>query len=154
TLVTMPLILLLLDYWPLGRFATAGPGKWKLAARLATEKLPLLLLSAASSWITVIAQRKDGALQKLEIVRLDDRVQNAVLSYAWYLKDMFWPANLSSFYPYYKDTKPALYGFKVAMASALVLAITAFVMLTWRRAPYLFVGWFWYVVSLVPMIGI
>jgi Flp pilus assembly protein TadD len=142
--VTLPFALLLLDYWPLGRFRTSG------FARLLREKIPLLALSAASSVVTYLGQKQMGAMGILEHVGLSTRVGNAIRSYAVYLGKTFWPHPLALPYPY--DTHiawPALLG-----AAVLLAAVTALAVRERSRAPFLLVGWFWFVGVLVPMIGL
>jgi len=185
-LITLPLVLLLLDYWPLGRLkrepampaaapvtppatrerrikkqerqrkeplttpSSRGSVAWSLVLPLVYEKIPLLVLSVASSLITLYAQQKGGAVVPLSHYSLLDRVANAIVSYAAYLWKMFWPSGLIFFYPM-RVHSPAL----VLLASALLLVGATFLSLRWAaRRPYLAVGWFWYVITLLPVIGI
>ncbi|HVN05235.1 MAG TPA: tetratricopeptide repeat protein [Bryobacteraceae bacterium] len=142
--VTLPLVLLLLDYWPLGRFSPAN------RARLVFEKVALLPFSAASGVLTYIGQKRMGATQTLGPISLVTRLENAILSYAAYLGKTFWPRRLALLYPYDKHLAlPA-----VLAAAALLAAITVFVIVMRTRAPFLPVGWFWFLGVLVPMIGI
>ena len=140
-LATLPLVLLLLDYWPLGRMG--------LGWRLVVEKLPLLALSAASCVLTLLAQRTE--LASLDVVPLGSRVANAVVSYAAYVGQFVWPAGLAVFYPYPDAGRPI---WQVAGALLLLLVITAAAAACWRRFPWLPVGWFWYLGMLVPVIGL
>jgi tetratricopeptide (TPR) repeat protein len=150
--VTLPFVLLLLDFWPLGR---AGTGERPLidgakAVRLVMEKIPLLALSVVSSVITVIVQRREGAVGDLETFPLGRRAANALMSYGTYLLETFWPARLAAIYPY-PHSVPA----GRALASLVVLvAVTAMVVYGARRYRYLPVGWFWYLGTLVPVIGL
>lgn len=151
--VTFPFVLLLLDAWPLGRvrgFAASRPGAAGPvpAARLVAEKLPLLAMSAASSAVTVVAQYRGGAMASLE-VGVAVRVSNAFLSYARYLWKTFWPTDLAAFYP-----RQTLVVWEVAAAALLVVAITGFLLLRARRAPWAAVGWLWFLGMLVPVIGL
>ncbi|HEY2388250.1 MAG TPA: tetratricopeptide repeat protein [Candidatus Binatia bacterium] len=156
TLVTLPFVLLLLDVWPLRRvpaFAppdvagTAGP---TTAWRLVVEKLPLFALSAADSAITVAFQARSGAVESLGAFPLAMRLANALTSAIDYLGQTVWPARLACFYPYPARIPPS----HVAGAALLLLAITGLALRGVRRAPYLLVGWLWYLGTLVPMIGI
>jgi tetratricopeptide (TPR) repeat protein len=140
-LVTLPCVLLLLDAWPLGRLGE-GP------RRLLVEKIPLFVLSAAASAVTVYAQ--EGSLATLEAVSLGRRIGNALVSYAAYLGKLFWPAKLAVFYP----LPVAIPLWKSLAAGALLLAITAFCLWRFRRQPVLAVGWFWFLGMLVPVIGL
>jgi protein O-mannosyl-transferase len=144
-LVTFPLLLILLDYWPLARFpdrATAG--------RLLLEKLPLLGLSAASAVVTVYAQKGGGAVVSREVIPVGARVANALFAYAAYLGKTVWPSGLAALYPFPTEFPPG----KVAAAALLMVAITALALRQWRRQPYLPVGWLWFCGTLVPVIGL
>ena len=148
-LVTLPFVLLLLDYWPLGRLPKTAA--WKAAAlRLVAEKIPLLLLAAAASGVTYIAQRQKGAMLFGERMPFTGRLSNAVTAYVAYLAKTIWPGGLSIFYPY-DEHLPA---WEVGLAAAALVAVTALVVWQGRRRPYLAVGWFWYVGTLVPVIGL
>jgi tetratricopeptide (TPR) repeat protein len=143
-LVTLPVLLLVLDYWPLRRFANGWD--WKLVL----EKIPFLAISIVSSVLTVRAQHAAGAVRSLEDLTLAERVSNAVMSYAIYITKTFWPSNLGNYYTYPKGGWPTL---EVAGAVLLLAAITVLSIVTVRRRPYLLTGWLWYVISLVPVIG-
>jgi protein O-mannosyl-transferase len=149
-LVTLPFVLLLLDYWPLGRFAAkplaASQPTWR---RLLAEKLPLLLLAAASCVVTSAAQQK--ALVPVDVVPVSSRIGNTLVSYVAYVGQFFYPAVLAVLYPHPQDGLPT---WKIALAAAVLVAISVAALLAWRRLPYLFVGWFWYVGMLVPVIGV
>lgn len=159
-LVTLPFVLLLLDYWPFRRWkpgacAEGGgspvstPNSSSLRS-LVMEKLPLFTLSAISSFITYLVQQRGGAVGTLESFPLHVRLVNALVSYLEYLGKMFWPSNLSFFYPYPKEL-PLV----EATAALVALIVISFLALRWRRRhPYLPVGWFWYVGTLVPVIGL
>ncbi len=154
-LVTLPFLLLLLDVWPLRRVppwsvdepAAAPPVGWR---RALAEKLPLLALSAASSAVTVIAQDRGGALRGLDL-GLGARAANAVVSYVRYVEKSLWPAGLAIFYPYPEGGTPA---WAVAGAAVLLAASVAAAAYFARRAPAVAVGWFWFLGSLVPVIGL
>jgi len=143
-LVTLPLVLLLLDFWPLGRSQRMGWG------RLVLEKLPLLALSAASGVLTLIAQQAGGAVATLECVPFALRLQNAFISILAYIGKMFWPADLAFFYPFRHEIPL----WQLVYGGTAVVLLTAFALSQARRRPYLAVGWFWYVITLMPVIGI
>jgi tetratricopeptide (TPR) repeat protein len=140
--VTLPLVLLLLDYWPLGR----GPGKWQVL-----EKLPLLGLSLAAGLLAVAAQGSYGSVAPLQIIAPAARIKNAVVSFAIYLRQAVLPLDLA---PYYQHLGDALPLWQVLAAGAVIVAITALVLWQARRRPYLLVGWCWYSVALMPVIGL
>ncbi|MBI2787195.1 MAG: tetratricopeptide repeat protein [Elusimicrobia bacterium] len=150
-LVTFPCLLLLLDVWPLRRWALPGDApdpRHEPWGRLLAEKVPLLLLSAASSWITVRAQALNVA--KLEVLPLSLRVANAASSYVAYAVKTIWPAKLAVFYPYPHVQS----GWRMVACLLLLAAVSAAVLREVRRRPYLAVGWFWYLGTLVPVIGL
>ena len=144
-LVTLPLVLLLLDYWPLGRWNRLGPVPW----RVLVEKVPLLLLAAASCVATVTAQT--SAMTTLEKLPFADRAANALLSYVAYLGQSLCPTSLAVFYPHPQDTL----SWWIVGGSLLLLVSVLIVVVMWRRRrPYLLVGWLWYLGMLVPVIGL
>jgi tetratricopeptide (TPR) repeat protein len=149
-LVTLPFALLLLDAWPLGRLA--GEGGWiGRAPLLLREKIPFFALAAASSAITVAAQRAGGALATFESYPIAWRLGNALISYVLYLRDTFWPSGLAVFYPHPRAELGAV---APALAGLLLAGITG---LAWRMRgsrPYVAVGWLWFVGTLVPVIGL
>jgi Flp pilus assembly protein TadD len=144
-LVTLPFVLLLLDYWPLERF-----GKQKFLY-LVLEKVPLFALSAASSVVTFFVQRSNEAVVSLEAFSLKYRIFNAVVSYAGYIQKMVWPSRLAVFYPHSYQRISVLL---TIISAAILLVITFFVIRYAKRYKYLLFGWFWYVGTLVPVIGI
>jgi tetratricopeptide (TPR) repeat protein len=147
-LVTLPLVLLLFDIWPLKRvrFQT---GEGKIWLRMLREKIPLFVLVAASSIITVIAQWRGGTVQDFEVLSLYQRIANALISYVAYLGQMLWPRNLAAYYPYVRLS------IWYAAASALILIIVSVAVIRlFRSRSFLFVGWFWYLFTLVPVIGL
>ncbi len=153
-LVTLPLVLLLLDFWPLGRITTAWSGAGRgVESRWAPflDKAPLLALSAASSAVTLLAQSRGGAVVGLEVFPLPVRAANAVLSYFRYLLKAFWPTGLTVQYRYVplSPTSP-----KVLVALVALIAVTFAVLRFARKRPYLAVGWLWFVITLVPVIGL
>lgn len=146
--VTLPFLLLLLDVWPLRRWQPAAG--WRAAWPLVVEKLPLLLMTVAGSLITVYAQRRAGAVQSLEDFPLALRIAKIPVAYAHYLISTVWPANLAALYPY-----PASIPLWQSLSSVLVLAAITAAAIRWvRTRPYLFVGWFWFLGMLVPVIGL
>jgi len=159
-LVTAPIVLLLLDYWPLRRLEQPSltTGKKKIAQsgnqgevirRLLLEKIPLLILSIGACTVTYILQKRAaGAIPPLPLLW---RVQNAFTSYAIYVWKTLWPTHLAVFYPHPNDT---LAIWKVISAIVFLLAITALAIVFRKQRPYLFTGWFWYLVMLLPVIGL
>jgi Flp pilus assembly protein TadD len=150
TLVTLPFVFLLLDFWPLGRLRVVGV-KQPSVARLLGEKIPFFAASVAFSVIAMFAQSRGGAVMDRTHFPLSERALNAVLVYAAYLGKIFWPGNLAVYYPHPHE---ALSLTAVGLAGALLLAISAAAIACVRRYPYLFVGWCWYLGTLVPMIGL
>ena len=137
-LVTLPVVLLLLDLWPLRR-----------GVRI-LEKLPFFAASIVSSVVAYVAHQRGGAVAALEVVPLAPRLENALVSYAIYLVRTFWPTHLAVFYPYPLQSMvmPA------TLAAIALLVITVLVISQRSRRPYLAVGWLWYVVTLTPVIGL
>ncbi len=143
-LVTLPFLLMLLDYWPLQRAAIT-----RLAAQV-HEKLPLLLLSAASCVVTVIAQSRGGAVLTLIRLSVPARIATVMQSYCGYLQKMVWPVGLAVIYPLPKSVN-----WLAAMACGILLVgLTAFLLAAARKHKYFAVGWLWYLGTLVPVIGI
>src|SRR5439155_7900914 len=144
TFVTVPLVLLLLDYWPLQR-----ANDFRGSRRLLMEKIPLLALSAAASVATVFAQTVTMA--SLEQLSLLARLKNAAVSVIVYLRQMFWPTHLAVFYPHPHDQ---LNIWVVLACVALIVVLTLLAIFFRQKHPYVFVGWFWYLILLVPVLGI
>lgn len=139
--MTLPVVLLVLDAWPLRR---AEPWRRRLF-----EKLPLFALSIASLVLTFLAQRQAGAVVSLEKSSTGDRLANALLSYLLYLRDAVWPLRLAAFYP--RELVPVL----LAVASGVLLAaVTLFLIRQRVRRPHLLAGWLWFLVALLPMSGL
>jgi tetratricopeptide (TPR) repeat protein len=151
-LVTLPCVLLLVDVWPLGRLPILSITSWSTAKPalrpLLIEKIPLFVLAAVMSGLTVYTQTR--SLAKLAAVPLARRFGNALTSYAAYLGKTFWPRRLAAFYP----LPNAVPLWQAAAAALLLAAVTALVLLRLRRSPWLAVGWLWFVGMLVPVIGI
>jgi len=144
--VTFPLVLLLLDFWPLNRMGAVPLRKILL------EKAPLLSLSAASSIVTLLAQGRFGAIDRA--LPVGERALNAAVSYAAYLRKTAWPSDLAVFYPYTAGGGDGVTAWKAAAAFLLLAGVTSASLATARRAPYLFTGWFWFLATLVPVIGL
>jgi tetratricopeptide (TPR) repeat protein len=175
-LVTLPCVLLLLDYWPLERLSEEEGGEAasvrqgldqedrqpsqadprsmglnrRVVFRLLLEKAPLFLMAAASSIITIKAQRMDGALN-VRALSLGARLSNALVSYVAYIQKMVWPTRLAVLYPHPGATQPRG---PVIVAVFILASISILVILGRKRYPYLIVGWLWYLGTLVPVIGI
>jgi len=165
-LVTLPFVLLLLDYWPLNRFQlgedygsaenesakSLEPSTKKLPpSRLIGEKLPMFMLSGIFSVIALWAQAKAGAMSGLEIVPFKWRIANALASYVAYIGKMIWPRNLAVFYPHPQNSLPI---WQVVLAGLLLLILSAVVLRLAARYKYGLVGWLWYLGTLVPVIGL
>jgi Tfp pilus assembly protein PilF len=143
-LVSVPLVLLLLDFWPLDRLHSPY---WPVVR----EKIPLVFLAAASCVVTLVAQQRGGAIGSFERLPLSMRLENAVVSYAGYLSKTIWPAGLSIVYPHPGPGRP---GWQLAGAISLLAAISYGAIRARRRRPYFLVGWLWFLVTLVPVIGL
>jgi tetratricopeptide (TPR) repeat protein len=157
-LVSLPIMLLLLDFWPLRRMPcvmydarTTFYSKARLmlapAAKLAVEKVPLFVLSAVSSVITILAQKSEHAFMAIPFMT---RMSNAALSYAHYLYSAFIPINLSVYYPY----NDAIDWRKPAMAAIILIVVTAIALWQKNKRPWITAGWLWYLCTLLPVIGI
>ncbi len=148
-LVTVPFVLLLLDYWPLRRITDqrTHPGHQLLS--LLVEKIPLIALSAVSSTVTFLAQR--GALGWTEQLPMLSRFNNAIVAYIIYVRQMFWPAGLAVFYPHPENRLPP---WEISLALSVLIGITVAAVILRKKAPYLITGWFWYLGMLVPVIGL
>ena len=164
--VTLPFALLLLDLWPLRRFAGSEDPAYTPRAgskdaaysgrrpglqtrRIILEKIPLMALAFATSAATFVVQKQVGAVANLSALPLPLRIQNALLGYVMYLWTTMWPANLAAFYPL-RD----IAAWEVAGAAALLLALTGLVFAVRRTHPYVLVGWLWYLVTVAPVIGL
>jgi hypothetical protein len=147
-LVTLPCVLLLLDYWPLNRWNGAST-----AARfgLLAEKVPFFALSAAASAVTLFAQGSGGSVASIEDFPWPVRLANALIAYCWYLGKSFVPTKLAVFYPYFAELPPVG---ETLLAGFLLAGITVTSVALARRRPYLLVGWLWFLGTLVPVIGL
>ncbi len=184
-LVTLPFVLLLLDFWPLERWPDVSnpshnptainntvsvkkknrhkhnvPGEKKLSASgksrgqsmgiLLWEKAPFVFLAIISAVLTIWAQSKGGVIIALQRLPFPERIVNAIVSYVGYLGKIFWPVDLAVFYPY----EGSLPSWQVFGAAFILLGISAAVIYFIKKAPFLFVGWFWYLGTLIPVIGL
>lgn len=165
-LVTLPFVLLLLDYWPLNRYLLArsgrgnneaiqapiDPGRSRSSARgLVLEKAPLFALAAISCMVTFLAQQSGQAVRSMEAFPITVRIANSLTSYVAYVGKTIWPANLTIFYPHPGDALPI---WKAAGAGLLLLFISMGALRAVKRYPYFTVGWLWYLGTLVPVIGL
>jgi Flp pilus assembly protein TadD len=153
-LVTLPLMLLLLDYWPLGRYASLRSNEVGAAAavwRLVWEKAPLFALAAASSVLTFFVQQTGGAVSSSEALPFGVRVANALVAYVSYIGKTIWPQGLAALYPHPRTTLPT---WEVVLSGLLLIWVSAVAVRAARKHPYAAVGWLWYVVTLVPVIGL
>jgi len=169
-LVTLPFVLLLLDYWPLGHWQKALKNEGersnvallekKISApikncsysikRLLWEKAPFIFLTIVSSVVTLWAQNKGGAVLSLEYLPFPERVANAIISYVSYLRKTFWPVDLAVFYPY-EHSFPL---WQILLSCFILTGTTIIVIYAIKKLPFLFVGWFWYLGTLIPVIGL
>jgi len=154
-LVTLPFLLLLLDFWPLNRLKLwqsehheAEQDKSNLM-RLVLEKIPIMLLAVVASVLTLLAQ-KNSMPTNTSTLTFDLRAMNALFSYMEYLRRMVWPSGLAVLYPVLHGVTP----WKIIVSGGSLLLITYFVLLNLRARPYMAVGWFWYLGTLVPVIGL
>jgi tetratricopeptide (TPR) repeat protein len=159
-LVTLPFVLLLMDYWPLNRTSIntlnedqteiqppfkSKKAKWSF---LLLEKIPLFILTAISICVTLYAQHSVGAMMRMHYLSLSRRISNAIVSYGLYIKKMFWPLDLSLFYPLYSVGL-----WKLLSVSFFLILLSAIALRYYRKHPYLLVGWLWFLGTLVPVIG-
>lgn len=172
TLVTLPFVLLLLDFWPLNRFVCNAPDSGQVAEqqralpktdhrwvtdshrrwqRLLLEKLPFFVLSALFCVVAVIAQMGGGGMRLSTQLSLVTRCLNAVVAYVLYIKKTFWPINLAAFYPHPQESIATA---EVIAAALILVLVTVAVLAAAKRCPYLPVGWFWFLGTLVPVIGL
>ena len=161
-LVTLPFVLLLLDYWPLRLFSLPTlrrppapplhpvPRSITPLFHLVLEKLPFFVLSAASSAITILAHRGLGMLEATAGLGLEFRLESALVSYGGYLGNAFWPSKLAVLYP----LPPAWPTRTVAFSGLLLLGVSALAIAKMRSRPYLLVGWLWFLGTLVPFVGL
>jgi tetratricopeptide (TPR) repeat protein len=155
-LVTLPFVLLLLDYWPLSRFQRSEV-KGRMSetkstmTRLVVEKIPLFILSAATCAVVLVTQNKSESMAGVRVLPLPWRIENAFVAYATYVCQMIWPLNLAVLYRHPHGSLPL---WKVALSLVFLILISAGAVISRKRRPYFFTGWFWYLGMLVPVIGI
>jgi protein O-mannosyl-transferase len=149
-LVTLPFVLMLLDYWPLGRYEPDNRFVARFV-RLFREKSPLLLLSLVGGILAVHSQSVGGSMGDVSRLPLATRTANAVVSYAKYILKMFWPTNLSVLYPHPGMTLPE---WQIVLSGLFLVGVTFYVVWKGRALPFMAVGWFWFVGTLVPVIGL
>jgi len=140
---------LLLDYWPLARIDGQRSNNGRQVLQLVLEKIPLLALCAVSSIVTFLAQR--GAIGWTEQLPMSARINNTLVTYIVYIRQMFWPARLAVFYPHPENRLPV---FEISLAVIVLIGITAAAFLFRKKGPYLMTGWLWYLGMLVPVIGL
>jgi len=156
-LVTLPVVMLLVDYWPLQRHIAhienakekQAPGLLNWMVFSLREKIPFLLLSVVSSVTTIYAQNKGGALKTLDLFSLWQRMGNAVTSYCKYLFKTVWPTDLAIYYPFPKS----IVIWQVVLSFIVLLLVTVMALNVRKRHPYFVVGWLWFLVTLIPVIG-
>jgi tetratricopeptide (TPR) repeat protein len=148
-LVTLPFVLILLDYWPMGRFGNLSGWRWLW--RAIVDKSPLLAMSAAFCVVTYLAQLNAGAVPDMVSLPISLRVSNALMSYVRYIGKFFYPTSLAVLYPLDANGYPL---WKVAGCFALLFAATTVVILERHRRRFLLTGWLWYLGTLVPVIGL
>jgi len=151
-IVTLPFLLLLLDYWPLNRFNLFQPGRnhWRVPLHLVLEKIPLFLLSGISIYLATSSLRGSGSYILLQSVPVSLRLGNAIVSYAKYIGKMLWPQDLAVLYPFPKIVP--LY--QSLGAFLLLIGISILFIAAHRKHAYLMIGWFWFLGTLVPVIGL
>ena len=144
-LVTLPFVLLLMDFWSLERLKSL-----KDLPALLIEKIPLFVLSGVSAYLTILAQRASGAVETLEALPFGTRVLNAIVAYAKYIVTLFYPANLAVWYPYEREFPV----WQITSAIVLLVGITAVCWWQRKTRKYLLMGWLWFLGTLVPVIGL
>lgn len=147
-------VMFLMDYWPLGRlddFVFRSAQSWKKAAKLLVEKIPFMMLAAASLLAAFVSEKTEGTLPSLAHLSITERLSTACINYFTYLTMTAWPIDLSVYYPY-PNVAPPLW--KLLGALTVLLAVSVVVILRRRAQPYLFFGWVWYLGTLVPVIGL
>ncbi len=150
SVITLPCVLLLLDYWPLARFDAGFLSKGRSHLALIVEKTPYFLLALTASVVTFLVQRSGGAMKGAAMFSFSSRAGNALVSYCRYLGKLVFPVKLAVFYPYFGS-----WPIPIILVCGLVLLVISILAIRGRKSrPWFFVGWFWYVGTLVPMIGL
>ncbi len=152
-LIAVPFVLLLLDFWPLGRIKkmAAEIGARQTWTRLVSEKVPLLVLAAGSMFVTMLAHKSQGAVAAADFAPLGQRIACSVVNYVSYLGKTLWPRDLACLYPNPGNSLPV---WAVVVSSVLLIAVSALAVIVRARRPYLLAGWFWYLVALAPASGL
>ncbi|MHC4637090.1 MAG: tetratricopeptide repeat protein [Planctomycetota bacterium] len=153
-LVTLPIILILLDYWPLNRFDLLRKQNLttsRIIYKLVYEKLPFFILSAISSLTTFLVQKASGAVAPVAAIPVNIRIANVFISYLKYITKMFWPQKLAIYYPHPVENISYL---SAVLSAVIIIAVSIAVILFARRRKYLLTGWLWYIVTLIPVIGL
>jgi len=149
--VTLPFVLFLLDYWPLGRWIKDVPtSRNNSTVMLIGEKIPFIVLTVISSIVTIGTQNTAGAIVSMERFPFSVRIANVMISYVAYLRKIFWPVDLAVFYPYELSLPLG----EILISGLILILITATVLYYIKKMPFLFVGWFWYLGTLIPVIGL
>ena len=150
--VTLPFVLFLLDYWPLDRWMIkeVPTNRNNSTVMLIGEKIPFIVLTVISSIVTIGAQNTVGAIVSVERFPFSVRIANAMISYVAYLRKFFWPVDLAVFYPYELSLPLG----EILISGLILVLITAAVLYYIKKMPFLFVGWFWYLGTLIPVIGL
>jgi tetratricopeptide (TPR) repeat protein len=157
-LVTLPFVLLLMDYWPLNRLKILDQNEQDLtdpeakkvkSSFLLLEKVPLFILSSLLVWITISAQKTINAFSNPEVMPFVKRAANAIVAYVLYIRKLFWPTDLSAFYPF--DFIPL---WKLFLAASFLIIFTILTLRFWKKYPCMIVGWFWYLGTMIPVIGL
>jgi tetratricopeptide (TPR) repeat protein len=157
-LVTLPFVLLLIDFWPLNRLRIPDQNEQSLTnikikkenlSFLLLEKIPLFIMSAVFAWITMNAQKAVNAFSNPEVMPLIKRIANAIVAYCLYIKKLFWPTDLTIFYPI--DFIPA---WKIFFSAAFLIFLTILAFKYCKKFPYIIVGWLWYLGTMIPVIGL
>jgi tetratricopeptide (TPR) repeat protein len=155
-LVTLPFVLILLDFWPLNRIqieqadSSGSTKQWPILRRIVLEKIPFLAIVLISSVITFLVQKHSGAVNSLDMAPLFSRITNALVSYVGYIGKMVWPSSMAVLYPF----PHMIPWWKVAGAGFFLISISLLAIRGIKQRPYLAVGWFWYIGTLVPVIGL
>ena len=149
-LVTLPFVLLLLDYWPLQRFTFTNLWEARTVFRLVIEKVPLVFLSILSFFISTLSLQSHKIIVSVEFIPFMLRIENALISYVKYLGKIVWPQNLTFFYPYPK----MIPSWHAIFAGLFLICMTIVVIRAVNKRPYLGVGWFWYIITLIPVSGL
>jgi Flp pilus assembly protein TadD len=147
-LITLPFVFLLLDYWPLSRISRF---QWRIHYHLILEKIPFIALSAISSVIAFLTQQSGRAVAQLANLGLKIRIFNALISYVKYIEKMVWPSRLAMFYPHPGQNISVLYA---VISAVLLFTLTILILRFAKNHRYLFTGWFWYLGTLLPVIGL